>query len=363
MKINILIFKYASLLCILLMIGCNNDSSDVGQVKRDAKTLKMYGPEVKVHKENIASENMYPKYGEEQTLAAIAADYLGRSVDVLHISKRKKEFKPDYIEYQLEVEDLPVDLKNLSTIFTKKDRIESKGKNENVVIEFAKKDDLGVRSQHTMIVNFSPLANSEEPKVTYGFDKKKGSGKKKLHIKKIKSSAFKFEGKESKYFIGAKKPFASQSIQLDYQLNSKQYAYQTDTGNGVLDMDRLQQYTIGNKEPISDDMKYGAIVNNLKVAQNKYIKSGGYYKVDGLLRVLPNIELYADYPLRDMYKGEGLMKHNGTSLSDGQSYIKLTMDDTQIGLLIDVDGYISQYQQVIVDKAKGIVEKTVLIRA
>jgi len=74
------------------------------------------------------------------------------------------------------------------------------------------------------------------------------------------------------------------------------------------------------------------------------------------------MKLSEDFPLRSMYKGEALMRHNGTSLSDGQSYVKLIMDDTQIGLLIGVDGYITQYQQVIVDKEKGIVQKTVLVR-
>lgn len=341
--------------------GCNNKESGE-DVKRTAKEFKIYGPEVKLYDASKSDQSIYPNHGNDQKLSTIASDYLGRSTTVLNAITKDKKFNPDYIEYQIEVDELPIDLKGFSALFSKEDRIDSKGKRENVIIEFAKKEDLGVRSQHTMIVDFSPLANSEDPTITYGYDKKSGNTKQTLHIKKLKSADFKFAGTESKYYIGSQKAFSKQMLELEYDLDSKKYFIQSDAGNSELNIDALDELYNDSKVEFSDDMKYGAIVKNLKAVQNKNIKSGGYYKLDGLLRFLPNLELNTDYPLRHLYKGEALMKNIGTSLSDGQSYVKLIMDDTQIGLLVDVDGYISQYQQVIVDKAKGIVEKVVLIR-
>ena len=347
---------------ILLLIGCKTDEEKVTDAKRNAKSIKQYGPKVKIYEESKDYEFIYSDNGNDEKLSAIAADYLGRSFELFNLNENSKEFKPDYIEYKIEVDELPIDLKNISSLFSKNDRLLSKGKRENVVIEFTKKDDKSIRSQHTMLVDFPLLANSEEPTVTYGFDKKKGSSKQQLHIKKIKSADFKFSGSESSYFIGAKKPFRKHSLEIEYNTKLKKYSFKTEGAQDFIDLDRLSMIDEGNQNPLFDDMKYSAIISNIKTAQNKNIKSGGYYKVDGILRFLPSMKLEADFPLRNMYQGKALMRHKGTSLADGQSYVKIIIDDMQIGLLIDVKGYIYQYHQVIVDKVKGVIEKTVLIR-
>ena len=352
----------ASIVALSFFCSCNSNEGNINTDKRNAKEQKLYGPEVKQYTESNSLENIYPNHGNDQKLATIAADYIGRSWVTLNVDQKSKEFKPDYIDYKFEVDELPIDLKKMNLLFSKEDRIDSKGKRENVIMEFVKKGDHSIRSEHTMIVDFPELANSEIPKVTYGFDKKEGANKKTLHIKKIKSSDFQFSGFESTYFIGTSKPIQRQPFELKYDSKIKKYKLKTETTEVELNLDRTKDLYKGSKDPLFDDMKYCAIISNIKTIQNKYIKSGGYYKIDGIYRFLSNSELNEDFPLREMYKGEALMRHNGTSLSDGQSYVKVIMDDTQIGLIIDVDGYISQYQQVIVDKEKGIVEKCVLIR-
>ena len=342
--------------------GCNPSEENAATSKKDAEALKMFGPEVKLHDQSSSYKNIYPNHGNDQKLLTIAADYLGRSSELLNANQKNKEFKSDYIDYQIEVDELPIDLIGLNTIFSKEDRVDSKGKREKVVMEFIKKSNPSIRSQHTMIVDFPKLPNSEEPKVTYGLDKKKGSAKKQLHIKKIKSSDFHFVGSTHTYLLGAPKPLRSQSLELMYDIKSKKYTFKSDTAQDELDVDRYTNFQNESNSTIFDDMKYCSILSNIKSAQNKYIKSGGYYKLDGISRVLSSLELNSDFPLREIYKGEALIRHKGTSLSDGKSYVKIVMDDSQIGLLIDVEGYISQYQQVVVDKEKGIVEKTVLIK-
>jgi len=361
MKVTFIRFNF--LLCIIsiMLVACKSDNVQKEAIK-DAKPLKEYGVSVKVHEDSKAYFNIYSNHGNDKKLNEIAKDYLGKSFDLLNVSQKNKEFKPDYIEYEFEVDELPLELTGLKTLFSKEDRVQSKGKRENVVIEFVKRSDRSVRSQHTIIVDFPLLANSEEPKVTYGFNRESGSSSNKLHIKKLKTANFNFQGTEQKYFIGATKPLSSQTLNLKYDGSVKKYIFETEAAQDILDMDRLSSRYKKSKEPLFDDMRYAAIVSNLKSIQNKYIKSGGYYNLNNVFRTLSSLDLNADFPLRDLYKGEALMKNIGSSLADGKSYVKLVLEDTQIVCLLDVDGYVTQYQQVTVDKEKGIVDKIVLVR-
>jgi|GEM_PF-5039899 len=286
-------------LFVMFAFGCKSDKVNTSQTKRSAKELKAYGPEVKQHEESLTFENIYPNNGNDQKLSTIASDYLGRNPKLLNVEKVSKEFKPDYVEFQFSVDELPLDLKGLNTLFSKEDRVDSKGKSENVIMEFATNSDAGVRSQHTMVASFSPLANSEEPTIKYGFDKEKGK-RAELKINKLKSADFSFVGNERTYILGAAKPLSSRTLELKYDIKAKKYKFISDSTDGILDMDKTDKLYKGSKEPLSDDMKYCAIVNNIKAVQNKFIKSGGYYQIDGILRFLPNMKLSEDFPLRSM---------------------------------------------------------------
>lgn len=345
-------------IAIIQLMSCGNGDSNS---KEASKSLKDYGPEVKIHANSEAYSNIYPNHGNDQKLKDIAEDYLGNQPKLLNAIQSSKEYKPNYIDYRFEVDDLPLDLQGFSKLFTSEDRKTNKGKRQNVIVEFLKKDEASIRSGHTLIVDFPELANSIEPKVKYGFDKDETASQK-LHIKKIKSANFNWTGHQKTYIIGASQPIESQPLSITYNTIKKRYIYKTNGAEGELNIDKISDYYSKSKEPLSDDMGYSAIVSNIKAAQNKYIKSRGYYKLEGICRTLSNLDLKEDFPLRDVYKGDAIMKHMGTSLSDGKSYIKLIMDDTHIGMLVDVNGYISQYQQVIVDKEKGIVDKVVLVR-
>lgn len=360
MKIIIGITLTLSVISFLLS-SCKTEDSD-NAVRRDVIKAR-YGSEVNVHDGAKEYDNIYGDYGNNKELTEIITDYLGRSLKIFNLEEKSREFKPDYIEYQFLVDELPMDLKDINSAFSQKDREEFKGKKENVVFEFIKRSDPTVRTQHTLLVTFSPLANSIAPKMKYGFSNKSSDTHSQLHIKKIKSKNYNFEGTTSKYYIGAKAAFKKDFIRLWYDLDNKEYQYKENEGSALaIDLAACEDLYSSYDGILKDDLKYGAIVSNLKKAQNKSIRSGGYYKLDGITRFLTNKELREDFPLRSFKKGEALMRHNGTSLSDGKSYIKLIMNDTQIMLLVDVDGYVSQYHQVTVDKEKGIVEKTVLIR-
>ena len=349
------------LLAFTLMSSCNEEAAAKPNRSKDA--LARYGAEVKMHDGTKDYENIYGDYGNNKEITEIITDYLGRSSELLNLEQKSREFKADYIEYQFLVDDLPMDLKNINTIFSSEDRHEFKGRRENVVMEFIKKDDQGVRSQHTSVMTFSPLANSEDPVMKYGFLNKSSDPQSQLHIKKIKSKDYNFNGTVAKYYVGARSPFKSEKLNISYDVDSKSYQYSRDDGSPKsINVDAVSDLYSSYNGELTDDMKYGAIVDNIKKSQNKNIRSGGYYKLEGITRFLTNMELGKDFPLRELKYGEALMRHNGTSLSDGKSYIKLVMPETQIVLLVDVDGYISQYQQVTVDKEKGIVEKIVLLR-
>ena len=339
------------------LISCGNQ----GSTNIDAKSLKEYGPEVKLHERSKAFSSLYPNHGNNQKLKDIAEDYLGGNPQLLNALESSKEFKPNYMDYRFEVDDLPIHLKGFSKLFSMEDRQENRGKRQNIVVEFVQKDDARIRSGHTLIVDFSELANSLDPEVKYGFDKDENNNQK-LHIKKLKSTEFNFIGTEKTYFIGASQPLESHPLALNYDTKAKRYSFKTNQNEGLFNLDIISDFHSNSKEPLQDDIRYAAIVSNIKAAQNKYIKSRGYYKLEGVCRALSNLDLQSDYPLRDVYKGEAIMKHLGTSLSDGQSYIKLIMNDTHIGMLVDVNGYISQYQQVTVDKERGVVDKIVLVR-
>jgi len=154
-----------------------------------------------------------------------------RSSELLNLEQKSREFKADYIEYQFLVDDLPMDLKNINTIFSSEDRHEFKGRRENVVMEFIKKDDQGVRSQHTSVMTFSPLANSEDPVMKYGFLNKSSDPQSQLHIKKIKSKDYNFNGTVAKYYVGARSPFKSEKLNISYDVDSKSYQYSRDDGS------------------------------------------------------------------------------------------------------------------------------------
>lgn len=359
---NFIIRNVLYLGLFFLMLGaCKTETKTSYQ--RSDEVLARYGEEVKLHEGSKQYDNIYAEYGNNKELTEIITDYLGRSFELLNYQEKSREFKPDYIEYQFLVDELPLDLKKVGTIFSQSDREEFKGRKENVVLEFIKKSDPNIRSQHTMSVTFSPLANSVDPKMQYGFLNKSSDPHSQLHIKKIKSKDYDFKGINSKYYVGARTPFKNDVIRLKYSITDKAYTYSENEGNAnIINLNSVEDLYTSYEGTLANDLKYGAIVSNLKKAQNKSIRSGGYYKLEGITRFLTNMELGKDYPLRDFKKVEALMRHNGTSLSDGKSYIKLIMNDTQIMLLIDVDGYVSQYQQVTVDKAKGIVEKIVLLR-
>lgn len=361
LKINrFLLLGFGLILTMLALQRCGDKEVNSAS-KQTAKSLKDYGPEVKLH--DIAKDypSIYPNNGNEQKITDIAKDYLGASLHFLEAKQISKDFKPNYIAYKYEVAELPIDLSGFDKIFSDEEKVANKGNRQNVVLEFVKKGNAKVRSEHTLIVEFSELANSQDPKVKYGFDKPRNSNNK-LHIKKLKSNEFILKGTEQKFLIGSSKPYLSHPLKVGYDIKDRNYFFETDAAKDELNIERLKRRFASSKEPLIDDMRYCAIVNNIKAAQNKYIKSKGYYKIGGVSRTLSSMELEADFPLRDLYKGEAIMKNLGASLSDGKSYVKLIMNDTHVGMLVDVNGYISQYQQVTVDKEKGIVDKIVLIR-
>jgi|GEM_PF-6162293 len=216
--------------------------------------------------------------------------------------------------------------------------------------------------EHTMKVDFPNFNSKWKPDVRYGYEPGVDGFKSTVQIKKLKANDFKFKGKISQYFVGSNIPYRSQDLLLWYDLDKLSYMYQgAYIDKALIDVDALKIYNQEEGE-ILDEYRFASVVNNIKLVQNKMIRKGGYYSLKNATHTLSNLDLEKDLPLREVVFEDTLLKNKGTSIADGKSYLKMIMKHSQVGLIVDVDGYIEQYQQVIIDKERGVLEKIVLIR-
>ena len=323
--------------------------------------LKVIGPNLKLIDDAKSYDNIYPN-PDNVRLATILGDYLGAHPKALNPELVSNTNNVDHIELQFEVDALPIDYKNIKEYIDKSISELYLDQSRDVIINFSVRSDKSLYSSNTMKVKFPEDADIWVPEVKFGYESGKGGRKPEAKIKKIKAKEFDFVGTLSHYYVGAHDPYKTQQLKLWYELGVKSYMYRgDDIPSGKIDLDLFKEHKI-NKGDVIDEYRFASVVNNFKLVQNKLIKKGGFYKLSDATHTFSNSELDTEYPLREVIFDEGLLLLKGKSLADGNTYVKILMDYSQVGLIVDVDGYIKQYQQVTIDKGRGVIEKMVLVR-
>lgn len=323
--------------------------------------LKIIGPNLKLIEDAKSYDNIYLN-PDNVRLATILGDYLGADPKALNPELVSNKNNVDHIELQFEVDALPIDYKNIKEYIDKSISELYLDQSRDVIINFSVRGDKSLYSSNTMKVKFPEDADIWVPEVKFGYESGKGGRKPEAKIKKVKAKEFDFTGTLSHYYVGAHDPYKTQELKLWYDLGVKSYMYRgDDIPSGKIDLDLFKEHKI-NRGDVIDEYRFASVVNNFKLVQNKLIKKGGFYKLSDATHTFSNNELDTEYPLREVVYDEALLMLKGTSLADGNTYVKILMDYSQIGLIIDVDGYIKQYQQVTIDKARGVIEKMVLVR-
>ncbi len=327
----------------------------------DTQKIEILGPRLKYIADAKSYQNMYPN-PDYIKLATILGDYLGAHPRALNPKLVSNEDKGDYVELQFEVDALPIDYKNIEEYLDTSISKVYPGESRDVIANFTVSTDKSVYSSNTLKVEFPRLLDTWLPNTKYGYEPAKGGMKPKSKIKKLKAKEFNFEGSISHYYVGAHIPYKVQDLNLWYELAAKSYMFRgDDITPGKIDVDLFKEHKI-NKGDVIDEYRFASIVNNIKLVQNKVVKKGGFYQLADATHTVSNIGLQTEYPLREVVFEDALLMLKGTSIADGNTYVKIIMDYSQVGLMVDINGYIKQYQQVTIDKARGVVEKIVLIR-
>ena len=350
---------------IAAFIVYNNKASEKYEKEKleriEQQRTNTYGLPLKIHEAAKTQGSIYENI-DGLNMQTIMGDYLGAHPKLINAELLSDTLIDDYVKQVYIVNDLPSDLKNINEYIDIETINKYPNTSRDVIQKMILKSDSTIYSEHTMKVDFPNLNSKWKPDVRYGYEPGVDGFKSTVQIKKLKANDFKFKGKISQYFVGSNIPYRSQDLLLWYDLDKLSYMYQgAYIDKALIDVDALKIYNQEEGE-ILDEYRFASVVNNIKLVQNKMIRKGGYYSLKNATHTLSNLDLEKDLPLREVVFEDTLLKNKGTSIADGKSYLKMIMKHSQVGLIVDVDGYIEQYQQVIIDKERGVLEKIVLIR-
>ncbi len=336
-------------------IQAHKKSEEIARANRYEK----YGADVRLHKNAAQYNYVYLNNGNEYSESQIARDYLGERASMLNSEILSRVKDTNYIKYEIAVDHNPAYFNNLLQYIPRKEYNEIGDSSKEFCIEFVNRNNDDIKSQHRFRLEGKYKDTWGKSMLQYEY-----GSQDQLFIRGVAKEKFDYRGYLSKYYIGTTRAFFTDSVRLWY--DPVKLVYTTFCGQDSyadVSLDTLESLYPDYDGALWDEMKYGSVLYNIRRLQGKRLEYKKHYQVNGIVRVLSNLNDGLDFPLRDMVKSTVYLIHYGTTKHDEKSYVKFSIHkDTEANMIIDSSGYIEQYQQVTVDKEKGIVEKIIVYK-
>ena len=305
---------------------------------------------------------LYPKGGKSVQSVQVIKDYQGGNKLAINAKVKRIEHKDDLVEVYFKCDALPMYHDRYGSLVPDEVKTKYAGKIQDAVFIFEPRD---LRNAVTHIPLKLDLKRKTRVIATsFGYVSKKTESAKKLNIKKLKTTDFKFKGNVRTYRLGFVKGGEQQAykgFRLGYDRAKQSYTYQESRSpTQLIYLDGIEDESkaiIKSKD--LGETRYAALINNIKNIQTKYLRQASIYTIPRSTYSLPFGKSTTERVLKIK---DGILKMYISSKGDGYTYAELKMDQSQVNFVINEDGYIQTVQQVTYDKSTGNIERIIMTR-
>lgn len=293
---------------------------------------------------------IYPAGGSSVKTIKVLKDYAGTNKLALNTEVNQIIYNDDLVEIHFSCDALPMYHENYSRLVPKSVIRKLKGNVIDAVFIFKPR---GLKETSTHVsLKIDLKSKAKYPATSFGFVNKSNEQEKKLHLRKIKTKDFKFDGYIQNYKIGAVKEKRRLKFNIKFDKTQKEYSFSESGG-------RYQSLGRDIRNDVEDEKlaKYKSLVNNIKIVQDKYLRQASIYTIENSTYCI-NVS-----DINKMIFDPGILKMYITSIGDGNTYAELKMDKSLVNYIIDEEGFIKTVQQITYDRDRKIVERILMTRS
>ena len=234
-----------------------------------------------------------------------------------------------------------------------------KGKLRTVVMIFKHPQIKNSRVEHRMRVDFR--SESKAYPIDYNFKKSNSENALNLSIKRIPYQDYPLEGILSRTDAANGKITRSTKIKIDYDYDAEEFIVTQTSPYKLIRISRSYIMTLNKIQPIKTVDKFAIAIQNINLANNKYLRQGSYYTIEDVFGYVISDSTSNDYPGSNLVKEKAYLKYFITSEEDNTAYVELQNKKVNIKYYADFStGIIKGMSMTTCNKSISEVERITL---